>query len=79
MASPTDVTVFGGFPALLGLLRREGLYNQLISHWRKQRDKGASQAWGRPVGRPKVDPRDREIAKLKAEKERVEAEESTES
>lgn len=56
------------------LLRREGLYNQLISVWRKQRDKGSFEALERPVGRPKADPRDREIAKLKAEKQRVEAE-----
>ncbi|MPY81454.1 MAG: transposase [Actinophytocola sp.] len=56
------------------LLRREGLYNQLISHWRKQRDKGALGALDRPVGRPKADPRDRELAKLRAEKEKLEAE-----
>ena len=56
------------------LLRREGLYNQLISVWRKQRDKGAVEALERPVGRPKADPRDREIAQLKARAERLEAE-----
>ncbi|WP_084037135.1 hypothetical protein [Haloechinothrix halophila] len=56
------------------LLRREGLYNQLISHWRKQRDQGAFEALDRPVGRPKADPRDRELAKLRAEKEKLEAE-----
>ncbi|MGH3500260.1 MAG: hypothetical protein ACRDQA_05070 [Nocardioidaceae bacterium] len=56
------------------LLRREGLYNQLISHWRKQRDAGAGQALQRPVGRPKSDPRDRQIAKLQAEKAKLEAE-----
>lgn len=56
------------------LLRREGLYNQLISQWRKQRDKGALEALERPVGRPKADPRDRRIAKLEAEKEKLEAE-----
>lgn len=56
------------------LLRREGLYNQLISHWRKQRDMGASEAMSRQVGRPKTDPRDRQIAKLEAEKARLEAE-----
>ena len=39
------------------LLRREGLYNQLISVWRKQRDGGAVEALERPVGRPKSDPR----------------------
>jgi transposase len=56
------------------LLRREGLYNQLISVWRKQRDRGAVEALERPVGRPKADPRDRELAALRAEKERLEAE-----
>jgi transposase len=56
------------------LLRREGLYNQLISHWRKQRDTGASEALQRPVGRPKSDPRDRQIAKLEAENARLIAE-----
>lgn len=59
------------------LLRREGLYNQLISHWRKQRDAGASEALERPVGRPKADPRDRQIAKLQAENARLEAELAT--
>jgi transposase len=59
------------------LLRREGLYNQLISHWRKQRDAGPSEALERPVGRPKADPRDRQIAKLQAENARLEAELAT--
>jgi hypothetical protein len=54
-------------------LRREGLYNQPISVWRKQRDKGALEALERPVGRPKADPRDREIARLQAEKDKLEA------
>ncbi|MGH3500876.1 MAG: hypothetical protein ACRDQA_08250 [Nocardioidaceae bacterium] len=49
------------------LLRREGLYTQLISHWRHQRDAGATEALDRGVGRPKADPRDRQIAKLQAE------------
>ncbi|MGH3343266.1 MAG: hypothetical protein ACRDPK_10355 [Carbonactinosporaceae bacterium] len=56
------------------LLRREGLYNQLISIWGRQRDKGALEALERPVGRPKADPRDRELARLWAEKQRLEAE-----
>jgi len=56
------------------LLRREGLYNQLISHWRRQRDAGAVEAVERPVGRPKADPRDRQIAKLEAENARLTAE-----
>lgn len=56
------------------LLRREGLYSQLISHWRKQRDAGASEALDRPVGRPKTDPRDRRIAALEAEKQKLSGE-----
>jgi transposase len=56
------------------LLRREGLYNQLISVWRRQRDKGGVAALERAVGRPKADPREREIAALKARTERLEAE-----
>jgi hypothetical protein len=56
------------------LLRREGLYNQLISYWRKQRGAGAAEALERPVGRPKADPRDRRIAKLEAENARLSAE-----
>ncbi|MDN5854487.1 MAG: hypothetical protein L0K86_16880, partial [Actinomycetia bacterium] len=56
------------------LLRREGLYNQLISVWRKQRDRGAAQALERPVGRPKADPRDRELGRLRADVARLESE-----
>lgn len=59
------------------LLRREGLYTQLISVWRKQRDKGAAEALERPVGRPKADPRDRELDRLRAEKDKLEAELAT--
>ena len=53
------------------LLRREGLYNQLIAVWRKQRDTGGLPALQRPVGRPKADPRDRRIATLEAENARL--------
>ena len=49
------------------LLRREGLYSSLISAWRTQRDTGAEAALAAPPGRPKADPRDRQIAKLEAE------------
>src|SRR5512132_45860 len=47
------------------LLRREGLYSSLISEWRKQRDRGALQALGAPSGRPPVDPRDQQVARLR--------------
>ncbi|MFJ9381997.1 transposase [Streptomyces sp. NPDC101455] len=56
------------------LLRREGLYSSLITNWRQQRDKGAEAALAAPAGVPKTDPRDKEIARLKAENTRLEAE-----
>jgi transposase len=56
------------------LLRREGLYSSLITTWRQQRDKGARTALAAPAGRPKADPKDKEIARLKAEKARLESE-----
>jgi transposase-like protein len=55
------------------LLRREGLYSSMISEWRKQRDEGALQALAAPAGRPRNDPRDQEIAKLRRDKVRLEA------
>ena len=48
------------------LLRREGLYSSLISEWRAQRERGALEALSRRPGRPTADPRDAEIARLKA-------------
>jgi transposase-like protein len=56
------------------LLRREGLYSSIISTWRQQRDRGAHEALGRPAGRQQADPRDREIARLKREVDRLAAE-----
>ena len=53
------------------LLRREQLYTSLISEWRKQRDRGALEGLSAPRGRPPVDARDREIAKLTAERDRL--------
>src|ERR1017187_8840321 len=53
------------------LLRREGLYSSLISTWRQQRDQGAHEALGRPAGGRPADPRDREIARLKREVDRL--------
>ena len=54
------------------LLRREGLYSSLLTEWRRQRDQGAHEALGRPAGRQAADPRDKEIAKLRREKEKLE-------
>lgn len=53
------------------LLRRENLYTSLISEWRKQRDRGALEALSAPRGRPPVDARDREIASLRAERDKL--------
>jgi transposase len=56
------------------LLRREGLYTSLLSEWRKQRDRGALQALGKPSGRPPVDPVERENARLRRRVEQLEGE-----
>ena len=56
------------------LLRREGLYTSLISEWRKQRDRGALEALAKPAGRRPADPRDREVARLRRENQRLAAE-----
>jgi transposase-like protein len=53
------------------LLRREGLYTSLISEWRKQRDRGGLEALAKPAGRPQTDPRDREVARLRRDNERL--------
>jgi transposase-like protein len=55
------------------LLRREALYTSLISAWREQRDKGALEALAKPAGRPPGDARDRELARLRRENERLTA------
>jgi transposase-like protein len=56
------------------MLRREGLYSSLITTWTRQRDQGATAALARPAGRAQADPRDREVARLKKEVERLEGE-----
>lgn len=55
------------------LLRREGLYSSLISAWKSQRDSGAEQALAAPPGRPKADPRDRQIVALEAKVAKLES------
>jgi transposase-like protein len=55
------------------LLRREGLYTSLISEWRKQRDQGALQALAGAPGRPTADSRDQEVARLRRENARLQA------
>ena len=56
------------------LLRREGLYTSLIAAWRQQRDSGVRAALARPAGRPPADTRDKELARLRKENERLAAE-----
>lgn len=56
------------------LLRREGLYSSLLTEWRRAHEAGALGALERPRGRPKSDPREREIAELRRRAERAEAE-----
>jgi len=53
------------------LLRREGLYSSHLVDWRRQRDAGALVALGRPRGRPRPDPRDRVIARLRTDNVRL--------
>jgi transposase-like protein len=55
------------------LLRREGLYTSLIAEWRKQRDQGALQALAAGPGRPAADPREQEVARLRRENARLQA------
>jgi hypothetical protein len=49
------------------------LYSSLISEWRKQAAAGAAEGLGRKRGRPGPDARDRKIAALEAENERLRA------
>jgi transposase len=55
------------------LLRREGLYSSLISEWRKQRDQGALQALAASPGRPPGDTPEQEMARLRRENARLQA------
>ncbi|WP_063925364.1 hypothetical protein [Frankia torreyi] len=56
------------------ILRREKLYSAHIVEWRKARDARALAGLSKPKGRPAVDDRDRELEKLRAEKDRLEQE-----
>ena len=59
------------------LLLREGLYTSHLSAWRKQREEGALKALSKARGRPKPDPRDGQIERLRRRAERAEAELAT--
>jgi len=56
------------------LLRREGLYSSHIVQWRRARDAGAFAALAAPRGRQRRDPQQEKIARLEAEKQRLEQE-----
>jgi transposase len=53
------------------LLRREGLYSSLLTEWRRQRDQGVEEALGRTAGRQAADPRDKEIGRLRRDRDRL--------
>ena len=46
-------------------LRKEGIYSSYLATWREQRDKGQLEPQKR--GRPENDPKDKELARLRAE------------
>jgi transposase len=52
-------------------LRREGLYSSNITEWRHQAEHGARQELAKPAGRPPADPKDREVAALRKENQRL--------
>jgi transposase-like protein len=56
------------------VLRREGLYSSHITEWRTARDAGALAALGAPRGRKRRDPAAEQIARLQAERQRLEQE-----
>jgi transposase len=56
------------------VLRREGLYSSHITQWRKARDAGALAGLAAPRGRKRRDPAAEQIARLQAEKQRLEQE-----
>lgn len=56
------------------VLRREGLYSSHITEWRKARDAGALAGLAAPRGHKRRDPAAEQIARLQAEKLRLEQE-----
>lgn len=56
------------------VLRREGLYSSHITEWRKARDVGALAGLAAPRGRKRRDAAAEQIARLQAEKQRLEQE-----
>lgn len=59
-------------PGELGaLLRREGLYSSSLANWRRQRDRGITDALNQPRGRKPADPAELQNAKLVKENARL--------
>ena len=56
------------------VLRSEGLYSSHIVEWRRARDAGALAGLAVPRGRKRRNPQDEQIARLQAEKQRLEQE-----
>ena len=56
------------------VLRREGLYSSHITEWRKARDAGALAGLAAPRGRKRRDAAAEQIARLQADKRRLERE-----
>jgi transposase len=56
------------------ILRREGLYSSHLVDWRRQRDAGALAGLSQARGRRPADARETEIARLRTEKAKLEAE-----
>src|SRR5215213_7391339 len=74
-----DQAKAAGEPGAVGeICRREGLYSSLITEWRHQRDRGALEGLrDKPVGRKPKDPSRAEVARLRAENDRLRAELAT--
>lgn len=53
------------------ILRREGLYSQIISKWRQQRAQGGLEGLEPQKRGPKADPEAAELARLRRENERL--------
>ncbi len=56
------------------LLRRHGLYTSHIANWRKLREQGGLAALAGTPGRPPIDPRERELARLQRDNAHVQGE-----
>lgn len=62
-----------GSGAIGALLRREGLYSSILTHWRKERDAGIEQGLTPRTRGPKphIDPSIKEVLQLRRENDRL--------